>query len=104
MPPGTDDFEVLGSFYGHPAKLVKCETSDLEVPACCDVVLEGTIDPAERRSEGPFGDHTVTAMQDWGDDVIVGTETYGEAEGTAPGAGSSYVARWNPSGAVRWKR
>ncbi|PFG38697.1 putative cell wall binding repeat protein [Georgenia soli] len=52
----------------------------------------------------PFGDHTVTAMQDWGGDVVVGTETYGEAEGTAPGAGAAYVARWNPNGAVRWKR
>ena len=52
----------------------------------------------------PFGDHTVTAMQDLGGDVIVGTETYGEAEGTAPGAGPAYVARWNPSGTVRWKR
>lgn len=32
VPPGTDDFEVLGIFYGHPAKLVKCETIDLLVP------------------------------------------------------------------------
>ncbi|GAA3509659.1 cell wall-binding repeat-containing protein [Georgenia daeguensis] len=54
--------------------------------------------------ERPFGDHTVTAMEDLGGDVVVGTETYGEAEGTAPGAGPAYVARWNPSGAVRWKR
>ena len=38
VPPGTDDFEVLGNFYGHPAKLVKCETIDLLVPANAEIV------------------------------------------------------------------
>ncbi|MBV9358596.1 MAG: UbiD family decarboxylase, partial [Chloroflexi bacterium] len=41
VPDTTDDFEVLGSFYGHPAKLVKCETLDLLVPANAEIVLEG---------------------------------------------------------------
>ena len=40
FPPDVDDFEVLGSFYGAPAKLVKCETIDLMVPANAEVVLE----------------------------------------------------------------
>ena len=31
VPSTVDDFEVLGSFYGHPAKLVRCETIDLLV-------------------------------------------------------------------------
>jgi 4-hydroxy-3-polyprenylbenzoate decarboxylase len=31
---------------------------DLEVPAQAEIVLEGYVDPAERRREGPFGDHT----------------------------------------------
>jgi len=51
----------------------------------------------------PFGDHTVTAMADWGGDIIVGTETYGEAQGTAPGAGPAVVARWSTAGKVLWK-
>jgi len=37
---------------------VRCRTVDLEVPARAEVILEGYVDPAERRLEGPFGDHT----------------------------------------------
>ena len=38
--------------------MVPCKTLDMKVPADCEIVLEGTVDPAERRLEGPFGDHT----------------------------------------------
>ena len=38
--------------------MVRCRTVDLEVPAEAEIVLEGYVDPAERRLEGPFGDHT----------------------------------------------
>ena len=31
---------------------------DVDVPAEAEIVLEGWVDPAERRLEGPFGDHT----------------------------------------------
>jgi 4-hydroxy-3-polyprenylbenzoate decarboxylase len=31
---------------------------DLEVPANAQIVLEGYVEPGERRREGPFGDHT----------------------------------------------
>jgi len=41
-----------------PVELVKCKTVDLEVPANAEFVLEGYVDPYERRIEGPFGDHT----------------------------------------------
>jgi len=40
-------------------EMVKCGTNDLEVPADCDFVLEGYVDPEEKLDlEGPFGDHT----------------------------------------------
>jgi 4-hydroxy-3-polyprenylbenzoate decarboxylase len=58
LPPEIDEFLFAGWLRGKPVELVKCETSDLEVPADADIVLEGVIDPAERRAEGPFGDHT----------------------------------------------
>jgi 4-hydroxy-3-polyprenylbenzoate decarboxylase len=38
--------------------MVRCETSDLEVPANAEIVLEGYVEPGELRTEGPFGDHT----------------------------------------------
>lgn len=40
VPADTDDFEVLGNFYGAPAKMVKCETIDCIVPANAELVLE----------------------------------------------------------------
>lgn len=59
-PPETEDFEVLGSFYGAPAKLVKCETNDLLVPANAEIVLEGEVITTEGwvHDEGPYGEFT----------------------------------------------
>jgi len=60
VPPGTQDFEVLGSFYGHAAQLVKCETNDLVVPANAEIVLEGEVITTEGwvHDEGPYGEFT----------------------------------------------
>jgi 4-hydroxy-3-polyprenylbenzoate decarboxylase len=60
VPPETPDFEVLGSFYGHPARLVKCETNDLLVPANAEIVLEGEVMTEEGwvHDEGPYGEFT----------------------------------------------
>ncbi|MBM3457666.1 MAG: UbiD family decarboxylase, partial [Armatimonadetes bacterium] len=58
LPPDIDELLFAGWLRRRPVELVPCETSDLEVPADSDFVLEGTLDPAEQRIEGPFGDHT----------------------------------------------
>jgi 4-hydroxy-3-polyprenylbenzoate decarboxylase len=60
VTPDTDDFEVLGSFYGHPAKLVKCETIDVLVPANAEIVLECELMATEglTHDEGPYGEFT----------------------------------------------
>ena len=57
-PPDVDEMIIAGFLRGKPVPMVKCETVDLEVPATAEIVLEGTVDPKERRREGPFGDHT----------------------------------------------
>jgi 4-hydroxy-3-polyprenylbenzoate decarboxylase len=36
--PERIDRDILGGFYGEPAKMVKCETSDLTVPANAEIV------------------------------------------------------------------
>ncbi|GAS86856.1 UbiD family decarboxylase [Mycolicibacterium brisbanense] len=58
VPADTDDFEVLGSFYGHPAKLVRCETIDVLVPANAEIVLECELIASEglTHDEGPYGE------------------------------------------------
>jgi 4-hydroxy-3-polyprenylbenzoate decarboxylase len=59
LPPGIDEFLFAGFLRRTPVELVSALTSDLEVPAEAEIVIEGEIDPAEALvMEGPFGDHT----------------------------------------------
>ena len=58
LPPEIDEMLFAGFLRGKPVEMVKCETSDLEVPANSEIVLEGYRELGEMRREGPFGDHT----------------------------------------------
>jgi 4-hydroxy-3-polyprenylbenzoate decarboxylase len=58
LPPGIDEMILAGFIRQEPVTLVKGVTVDIEVPVESEFVLEGYIDPGERRMEGPFGDHT----------------------------------------------
>lgn len=51
-----DEYEIAGGWMGEPVELVRCETSDVLVPATSEIVLEGELVPGERRVEGPFGE------------------------------------------------
>jgi 2,5-furandicarboxylate decarboxylase 1 len=53
-----DERAIMGALLGEPLELVKCETSDVLVPAHAELVLEGEILPAARTPEGPFGEFT----------------------------------------------
>lgn len=53
---GFDEFKLSGAFRKEPLQLVRCETVDLEVPACAEIVLEGKVLAGTREEEGPFGD------------------------------------------------
>jgi len=58
LPPGIDEIVFAGWLRGSGVPMVQAKTVDLEVPAEAEIILEGTVDPGERRLEGPFGDHT----------------------------------------------
>ncbi len=59
MPDNLDEWLLAGFLRRRPVRLVKCITNDIYVPADCDLVIEGWVDPAEEKvTEGPFGDHT----------------------------------------------
>ena len=59
MPDNIDEMLLAGMLREKPVRMVKCLTNDLWVPADCDFVLEGYVDPTEDLTiEGPFGDHT----------------------------------------------
>jgi len=94
LPYGIDEFLLAGFIRKASVPLVKCKTVDLEVPANAEIVLEGYIDPAEMRLEGPFGDHTgyysqdgdypifhITAITHRNDPIFRGT-----IEGAVPGS------------------
>jgi len=58
LPEDFDEMLFAGFLRRRPVELVKCRTSDLEVPADAEFILEGYVEPGELRMEGPFGDHT----------------------------------------------
>lgn len=59
LPDGMDEYLLAGFLRRRPVELVECLTNDLRVPADCDFVIEGYVDPAEPKAvEGDFGDHT----------------------------------------------
>jgi len=54
VPVGVCEYELWGAFTGMPLEVVRCETSELLVPASAQVVIEGEIDPMDRELDGPF--------------------------------------------------
>lgn len=58
LPPGIDEMMFAGFLRRQRVPLVKAKTVDVMVPADAEIVIEGYVDPNERRQEGPFGDHT----------------------------------------------
>lgn len=58
LPPDVSEFIFAGVLRQESVPLVQAKTVDLLVPANAEFVLEGYVDPGERRREGPFGDHT----------------------------------------------
>lgn len=58
---GVDELELAGGLLGEGVRTVRCETSDLEVPAEAEIVLEGELVPGNHlEPEGPFGEVTGT--------------------------------------------
>ncbi|MDP2718772.1 MAG: UbiD family decarboxylase [Dehalococcoidia bacterium] len=54
-----EEYKVCSAIRGEPVPLVKCETSDILVPASAEIVIEGKIstDPATYVMEGPFAEY-----------------------------------------------
>jgi len=53
---GYMEYEAAGAWRGSATELVKCEISDLLVPANAEYIIEGELLPGERRVEGPHGE------------------------------------------------
>lgn len=55
-PPS--ELDVIGALMEEPLRMVKCETSDVWVPADAEMVFEGELRPGELVDEGPWADMT----------------------------------------------
>ncbi|MCP5141401.1 MAG: 4-hydroxy-3-polyprenylbenzoate decarboxylase [Gammaproteobacteria bacterium] len=58
VPDTLSEYAFAGLLRGGKTEVVKCQLSDLQVPASAEIVLEGHIYPDDMAEEGPFGDHT----------------------------------------------
>jgi 2,5-furandicarboxylate decarboxylase 1 len=54
-PPGVSELDVAGALQGAPIEMVKAETSDLLVPADCEIVIEVKVD-FSRKVENTLGE------------------------------------------------
>ncbi|KAJ3542772.1 hypothetical protein NM208_g3913 [Fusarium decemcellulare] len=57
IPEGVSEGEYVGALVGQPLDMVKCELSDLLVPANSEIVFEGTFSLKDKAYEGPFEDY-----------------------------------------------
>ena len=58
VPDTLSEYAFAGLLRGAKTEVANCLTSDLQVPASAEFILEGFIYPDEMAPEGPFGNHT----------------------------------------------
>ena len=64
LPTGLNESELLGAWYREPVQVVKCETSDLLVPASTEIVIEGMVSLQTELQEGPMGEYGAMSGRD----------------------------------------
>jgi 2,5-furandicarboxylate decarboxylase 1 len=52
-----DEIEMAGALLNEPIEMVKCDHVDIQVPACTEILIEGSIIPSIEK-EGPFAEFT----------------------------------------------
>ena len=57
LPEGLPELAFAGALGGHRLAMTRDPMGGLPIPAEADFAIVGTIDPAQRKPEGPFGDH-----------------------------------------------
>ncbi|MBF0623375.1 MAG: UbiD family decarboxylase [Magnetococcales bacterium] len=58
VPESLSEYGFAGLLRDRRVETTPGMTVPLPVPARAEIVLEGVVDPADRATEGPFGDHT----------------------------------------------
>jgi UbiD family decarboxylase len=58
VPYGTSEFEVIGGIRGKAYEMINGPMTGLPFPANAEIVIEGFLQPKNRRLEGPFAEWT----------------------------------------------
>jgi 4-hydroxy-3-polyprenylbenzoate decarboxylase len=58
LDENVNEVDFVGGFLGEPVEVVAWETSDLEVPATSEMVIEGEVSVTETAWEGPMGEYS----------------------------------------------
>ena len=53
---GESELSWIGGVVGAPVEVIEGPVTGLPIPSTSEIVLEGFIDPVERRDEGPYGE------------------------------------------------
>ena len=67
---GGDEASLAGGLRGAPVKVVRCETSDLLVPAGAEVVIEAQVLPDRVALEGPYGEYPGYRTGEMGNGIL----------------------------------
>ncbi|MEM7196816.1 MAG: UbiD family decarboxylase [Pseudomonadota bacterium] len=58
IPDNLSEYQFAGLLRNARCEITPARTVPIMVPACAEIVLEGTVDLADQAEEGPYGDHT----------------------------------------------
>ncbi|MBY6187355.1 4-hydroxy-3-polyprenylbenzoate decarboxylase [Marinobacter hydrocarbonoclasticus] len=58
VPDSLSEYAFAGLLRGERTQVVKALSSELDVPATSEIILEGYLEPGLEAPEGPYGDHT----------------------------------------------
>jgi len=67
---GGDESSLAGGLRGKPVELVRCQTSDLFVPARAEIVIEGEVLPDRVGLEGPYGEYPGYRTGEMGNGIL----------------------------------
>lgn len=67
---GGDEASLAGGLRGQPVEVVRCETSDLLIPATAEIVIEGEVLPDRVGLEGPYGEYPGYRTGEMGNGIL----------------------------------
>lgn len=71
VPYGTCELDVIGGIRGEAVDVIKGQITGLPIPANAEIVIEGFVEPGNRRAEGPFGEWTGYYASDVRDEPVL---------------------------------